>query len=292
MGECWFVFLFVAALTLALSWRHRWSGAAQGLLLGLAVLTRPAGLLLPLMLWPLLPLGLTRLAPRPPWGQVGTALLICGVMMGGWTSFNFQHSGRFSISTISALNTAMYEWPAAEVAEELGWRHYLGRELLKPKPVELLRAVQEDAFIHQVEPGAAQHDLWPDIESPTRMEMWSAAARARLRGHWATTIGLHLAGALQLLRPYPPTKRGGWLYSAVDAARLLLCLLALVVAVRQRETWFGCALGLWAAYVLLLPGYVGIWRLRAPLEPALCLLLGCAWAWTRPKVPIRIEAAA
>ena len=295
MAESVFAFCLVSALALLVLWRSPLSPWAQGALLAAATLTRPAGALLPLLIWPLCALGSAPEDLRVPPRNVAATLGLYLAVGLAFLSWNHARTGRYLLSTVSDLNVAMYEWPAVRVTETVGWKHYVVGELFKPKPLEERRVEIETHFIHEVQPGTTQVTLWDDIENPTRMASWKNAAAARLASHRGATLAIHAIGALQILRPYPPTKRGGVVLTFLDTLHLLAGLAALAVVARARirnAGWYALVLGLWSAYVLLLPGYVGLWRLRDPLEPAICLLIGLGYALWKSETGPKLEAAA
>ena len=105
--------LFIALLVLLvmLEWRvlshsSPWAAAATGVVAGLAALTRPSALLLPLLALPLLFVG----TPRKGRRAVCVALLLLGLaaVMAPWVWRNYRVTGRFVPTTLQ-VGASLYE---------------------------------------------------------------------------------------------------------------------------------------------------------------------------------------
>jgi hypothetical protein len=276
MTETLFMFLVVAALFLALC-RQSWSSVVlQGACWAAATLTRPAGILLPLIV--LVFLLLKTKNGFEARRKLATALVIYWVCVGGWSYFNYSRAGVFKLATISDVVIYSHELSAVRMLDHYGWGEYARLWLLQQSKAEPLRETFQSVFAAEMR---AQNptvplNLYADWERMATVQFLRAEADRQLHGRLLARVYTHLIGAIQTIRPVLRWPRGGWAMTMLDCARLAILIGALVVLIYRREWWLSAFLLTWTAYGLLLPGVAGLWRFRSMAEPAWALAVTAA----------------
>jgi Dolichyl-phosphate-mannose-protein mannosyltransferase len=250
------------------------SVARAGGWLGLATLTRPIGLYLPLLLG-----GTLLLRPDRAWRWVaaGSALLVAGTaaLALPWAWRNAVTGGRFELSAIPAIN--LYYHRAAAVVAEAG---ATSREAARR---ELAARLEAEVRARNL----------TEAEGYTLMERWGRDLVAADPARYAR---LHAAGIVRMLAPDPEPvlERLGWLgpdrtprperqgtaAAAALAEGLFLAavygaaLVGLGRAGRARALWLVAPAVAVVAYGILVAGPEVYPRFRVPLVPALGWLAG------------------
>ncbi len=245
----------------------------------LAVLTRPAGLLIPALVSVVLVWYLRDSRQRI---RIQAGVLACyAVMMVGWAGVNYERSGVMAISSVARVAGYMYEVPAVEMLDAHGAREYVRLWVLYPRDAERDRQERENRMFREFSArgwSSTAQSMWATVEDPEAMKWMSGWAEERLRGRLLARAFVHAVGGLQIVRPMPPWAPGGLLATALDVGRLLVLPCA-VAAVANREgmrvfLWFP-----WILYALFLPGVNGVWRFRLTAEPVFTLFLAFAGSY-------------
>ncbi len=264
---------FTVALLLALLLTTEWVKTPRpgrafgaGIAWGLASLTRPTALALPVLLalWAWLPLGLA-LSPRGRLHQVGMLLLAVALTVGPWTLRNAVVLGAFVPVTTGAgqalldsNNPGAWDDPVKRGGADGALRDSLLRTEYRglPEPAVDVRARARAAgFLRE---RAAE---WPAMAAAKLARFWRLHAEAGTTGSWSA------AGS--------PLER---LRRAVDPL-LLWSVLALPLALwgagvslRGPRRWFQ-SLGLWVIlyFSALAVVFFGSLRMRLPVEPLVVL---------------------
>jgi hypothetical protein len=286
MSEALFGFLAVTALYLAVSRRSPIATLGQSLCWSAAVLTRPSGVLLPILA-SLFLVAQAKMGRRRLQSQAAVLLLYL-MTLAIWLNFNYRRTGTLLLCSVPDVAVYMYELPAVQMADQLSWAGYIRAWVLHPREAERIREEHEKAFIEEVsrQSGPLPRGLWSTIEDPHLTHSLRSRADVRLRGRILSVIGTHVVGALQSLRPMPPWALGGLAATLLDGLRLTLAPVAIVILVRRHQWWLLMFLGAWIAYALLLPGVCGVWRYRSLAEPALTMLLAVASAPVVERWPL------
>ncbi len=254
MSESLFCLLLALALW-ALRRRENWAGWLGGALLGLAALTRPVALFLPLVALPFLRgkrlgVSLSFLALVAPW------------FLRNWITF-----GDFFFSGVSRVNIAY--WGIGLEAKREG----VGLAEARARFVERLEKKYGWNLLEEVDP-------WEGLRR------WKLAASESLRLIASDPLGfaqLHLLNTLKMLFPIHPRtlqtlygveERGltGWSKAFLAYAllyQLALYLLAAMGFLQRREPFLAAT----ALYFVLLPGWP-LPRLRLPADLALAWIAG------------------
>jgi hypothetical protein len=187
------------------------------------------------------------------------------------------------------------------MVDELSWPGYVKAASLNPPEYDrLLEAAQRKItreVCYDIEP--PPESLWFTMDNPELIRRIGGRARAITAGRLPTIIGIHAVGALQTLRPR--WNSAAAINRILDALRVLLLPLAVVLLARRRQWWLLTFVMVWTAYAILPPGPVGAWRFRSLAEPLFSLTLAAAFAplgirwWARfslrPERRTAIEAA-
>jgi hypothetical protein len=211
--------------------------------------------------------------------------------------------GRISLGTLSAQAAC---WSAATLTrpsgvllplvvacflmvDELSWPGYARLWLLSPRQAERVRRIHQAVFEREAFSRSTSkwENLWETRDDPSSVRRLRAQADQQLQGRQLTIAGTHLIGAIQVLRPIPPWTQGGPLLTLLDAVRLLLVPIVMVVLVWRRQWWLLAFVCVWASYALLLPGVCGVWRFRCMAEPPLTLALAAALSPLLTRWPAR-----
>lgn len=267
-------------LASALAWWTALEGsltaaALAGTLAGLATLTRPIAVFLPLALL-LLPWlhSEFRKARRP---AVLIALLLpFALIAGGWIARNAVVAGAPVLSTIEGTNLLYYR-AAGALAEERG------------TPIEETRAELEREIRAGV-PAAATSAERSRLESARALEILLAhplgAAASALRGAFKLLAGTGLT-ALSSLRGDPEPERitgGRERLLSVALGLLLACLYlaassGVLAAIRGGATASLVFLAVFLLYFLVISaGPEANTRFRVPMAPFLAALAGLGWS--------------
>ncbi|HXG68174.1 MAG TPA: hypothetical protein VNO70_23965 [Blastocatellia bacterium] len=271
MTETLFIFLTVVALFLGLCRQTSLSLIAQALCWSAATLTRPSGVLLPFIVGFFL---IIRQA-KPDKFRQAIVLGLYTLIISMWVGFNYRRVGTPILCSLPAVTVYMYELPAVRMADQLSWLDYTRLWIFNPREAERIRQVYEKDFVQEVfaRSGAIPPDLWTTIDDPYAIHRLKAEADLQLQDRLPARIGIHLVGALQILRPISPSAPGGVIATIVDGLRLLLLPVALMVLARRQQWWLLSLFAVWFSYTLFLPGVNGIWRFRSMAEPILSLVL-------------------
>jgi 4-amino-4-deoxy-L-arabinose transferase-like glycosyltransferase len=301
--------LFTLALTgsLALIARHLytgggWSLAAGGLLLGVATLTRPIALFLPLVLFPIILAGA---APSGRWGRVqrGLAfLLLAALLPTAWAVRNYHVGGGFTVSDIGGR--VLYSHVAPTVlADERG--------ITQAEAVQELRKTRPPRVPGQragpLDPGARAATLATLLRSPWRTSVTLAGGASRMLidpGYtpvctlldlttlaWECLPGRNtrlergiLARAWARTRDMSGLQQGTLILGVGVLAVTYLASAAgaagLVAARRWRTLAF---LVVPIAYFIVFSAIPADSRFRVPIVPLLAILAGFGWDWVRAE---------
>jgi 4-amino-4-deoxy-L-arabinose transferase-like glycosyltransferase len=270
--ETLFTALLVGTALLWLTALRRGSArpaAAAGLLLGLATLTRPAAVLLPIAL---APLAFVRPRGRGA-GRRALALLVpCVVVVSVWVVRNAAVTGVPFLSTISSVNLLYYR-AAGALATEQAITIVEARDELESRLRQRLPA----------QAGAGQlHRLRSELAVQVLREHRGAAARIAADGVLRLFAGSGLTALSALIGdPDPEGLSARWKGPVQVALLAWLGVLyaAAVLGVRSflsRRAWLEAALPLCftAALVLVSAGPEANTRFRVPLVPFLAVLAG------------------
>ncbi|MDQ3817336.1 MAG: hypothetical protein M3362_06555 [Acidobacteriota bacterium] len=300
MSETLFMFLAVAAFYLALSRSLLVVVLGQGLCWSAAALTRPAGVLLPLIICFFI--IILRQTDRARRLALSACLLIYILVLGAWAGFNYYRAGYANLTSVGDVYIYGHLVHAVSMADEVSWLRYTRLWVLNPREGEVLRLANERRFIREalqrsnsVPPAWADDakladslsesgddyfhtKLWSTIDDPATVRWLRAEADEKLKGRLPAILGVHLVGALQTLRPIPPWGLTGWPGTLIDSLRLLLLPIAFVLLARRRQWWLLAFCSAWFAYTVFLPGVCGIWRYRVMAEPAITHALAFAFS--------------
>ena len=277
------IFLLIASLFLALTFRGWVSVWLQSLGWFAATMVRPSFFLLPLIVSAFL---LARPALQLVWKRQAAVVGLYLLLLLGWIGFNYARSGLAVISTNPQVSFYIYEPPTVRLVDQLSWPQYIRLAVLNPPEFDRQFAMQEKAIAHQVAALTPPPDnLWFMQDDPRAIQETGAKAGALVQGRWPTLLGIHLIGVLQSLRPV--WNSADVLNRVLDALRMLLLPVAVWWLVRRRQWWLLGLLLVWTTYALLPPGPVGAWRFRSLAEPVFSLTLATAlsfgWRALLPK---------
>ena len=276
MTESLFSVELLLGLIVSVAWiKEPLAGRAlgAGLLWGVAALTRPTALALPLLVaaWAWGPLGLG-LAPAERRRQAALLLLGTALVVGPWTLRNAvrlhafvpitSHGGR---TLLDANNPIVWDDPSLRggnigtLAREPWASRYRGLS-----EVELDRRAGSDAMAFI----ASRPGDWPRVAVAKVLRFWRWSAITPSTGSWASESAT-LARRLTALDPLLP-----W-----SIAFFPLCAWGLVRTFRGPRRHFQL-LPLWiiAAFTLSAIVYWGALRLRVPIEPLVILYAGAGVA--------------
>jgi hypothetical protein len=276
--------------------------AVCGLLHGIAILTRPAALLMPAII-ALIIIGPMLL--RREWRQavIHGAVLVVSTMalLVPWIMHTERELGFASISPISNYNTLYYS--ATMVTAHLEHRSETDiRNEWEPKENALLAArglprTQGHVATVRSELGSAilrEHPLlyaWLHLKADANSLLPDITTLPEMLGFTVGNRGtlsvLNQHGLLAAIRYY----FGGnsWLLWVSLPIMLLLgaiyaCGLVGGIALVRERQWLPLAvLVLVTAYYLLLPGAPSMHRFRVPVMPMLCALAGLGWPLLRQR---------
>jgi 4-amino-4-deoxy-L-arabinose transferase-like glycosyltransferase len=285
--ETLFTALLVGAALLWLAALRRGSArtaAAAGFLLGLATLTRPVAVLLPIVLAPLAfvrPQG--RGAGRRALALVAPWVVVVSI----WVVRNAAVTGVPLLSTISSYNLLYYR-AAGALATEQAVTIDEARDELEPRLRQRLSG--------QVGPGQL-HRLRSELAMQVLREHARGAARSTAEGGLRLLAGSGLTALSALVGdPDPEGLSARWKRAAQVMLLSWLALLyaAAVLGVRSllsRRAWLEAALPLsfTIALVLVSAGPEANTRFRVPLVPFLAVLAGAGLG--RAKGPPARDAA-
>lgn len=290
--ETLFTTLIAGALALlaaahADSRRRAVFAAAAGLVVGAAVLVRPAGVYL--FAFAAAALAAAWSASRP-WKSLGAFVLCALLLPTAWSLRNWRAAGRFTVSTIGGLNVAYMRGAAVEMqlgggtfdealarvkakieaahggrfsdeAEESAFAGPWAARFLLSHPFAYAAVMAKDA-VKMLGGHGLEIFSWTVLGDPADDPMTLRAPSGKL------------SGTRDLLRRHPPL-----------AAALLLntLFLAGVYLLALRGAWVGgrAALlpGAMIAYFLAVScGALAYYRFRLPLMPAVFVLAGLGWA--------------
>jgi hypothetical protein len=320
MSEPLFVFLILAALACLLPAVTSGAGAARllggGLLLGLAVLTRPAALyVLPLLAVVLLGVGAWR--RRAPLVGVGALLLGTLLPVAPWVVRNQLVFGVPRVSTVDAgvqvyfFGAGAYqlrhhlslEEAQARIAQEFGLDPYvvtqnpwhsdktvaeLDGELRAASPKVLRQYPRELVLSSLLGVGKASVSHNADELASLLGSRWEAPGTGDLlRGR---------ADALRRLEENGPLLAGVFGWELVHAAAaVVLAAVGVLFALRRRDVWpaAGVLLALLAYSYLTVAlfGYEAFYRSRIPALPFLYTFAGWGLSCLLPRRPATPRAA-
>jgi Dolichyl-phosphate-mannose-protein mannosyltransferase len=244
---------------------------ATGALLGLAVLTRPIGVALPVVFLALV----TRSRVRT---KLAAALLLPFiVVVGGWIGRNAAVTGVPLLSTIDGINLLEYR-AAGALAEDQG----LSLDEARARLLERL-ADRVSPAANPAERSRAQRRLGLEV---LRERPW-AAARSAARGALRLLAGNGLTALSRIAGAPDPERTSGTgrslaavVLSAVLAAIYLGALLGAIRLAREsRGHDLALLLGPILYFVIVSAGGEANTRFRFPAVPFLALLAGVGWTW-------------
>jgi len=296
VSESLSIFLVVAAFYLALCHTSRLSLAAQTGCWIWATMTRPSGLLLPLIVCFFLLIQSRQHLKR--WKGYAAVLVVYFFFVGLWVGFNYMRSGMPVLCTNPTVSFYIYEVPAVSTVDQLSWLRYIRTAVFKPKEYDQLIEHYEKGFIEEAFPGTQPKpkDLWFTMDDAQTIRQLDAIAAERTKGRLSTLIGIHLVGALQTIRP--KWNSSGIATRLLDVFRLSLLMVATAILVWKRQWWLLAFFGTWILYALILPGPVGSWRFRSMAEPVLSVGIAAAltpllrhWLTSRRRGPLSVARA-
>jgi 4-amino-4-deoxy-L-arabinose transferase-like glycosyltransferase len=289
LTETLFAFLLTLALALTVVAMRRADtmiAAAAGLVIGLAVLTRPVAAYLPLVLAPAIVLVVGARRRR---SLVLTGALVLGfaVPTGGWIVRNLHATGVGTISTIEGYN--MWHYRAVGALEETGEKPWDARAIAEAQLAPHVHAGDNAAQISR-----AQLRVGLDILAAHPVE----AAKSWGRGELRLLLGPARMETAILLTGQPVARRP-WLHVLVIVSALItvLTLLAasgsliglLVGRIAVRELWILVAA---AVYLVAVSGGPEAYsRFRVPVVPLLVVLAAAGFRWRRLRSDQAVSAA-
>lgn len=291
-------FLVVAATALALARPSRLTRAAQVVCWFAAVMVRPSFALLPLIVGVFFVIN-RELKVRLKSQAIVIAAYLCCLAL--WVGFNYARSGMAVISTNPEVSFYIYDTAAVRMVDELSWPGYVKAALLNPPEYDRLLEAAQRRITREVcyDSEPMPESLWFTMDNPELIRRIGGRAKAITAGRLPTIIGVHAVGAVQTLRPR--WNSAAAINRILDALRVLLLPLAVVLLARRRQWWLWTFVMMWTAYAILPPGPVGAWRFRSLAEPLFSLTLAAAFAplcfpwWVqfspRPQGDAAIEAA-
>ena len=287
MTETLFAFLLTLALALAVVAMRREKtilAAVAGLLLGLAVLTRPVAFYLPLVLVPALVLAWRRRT-----SLILAAALVVGfaIPAGGWLVRNLHTTGVATISTIEGYN--VWHYRAVGALEETGEKPWDARAIAEAQLAPHVHAGDNAAQISR-----AQLRVGLDILADHPVE----AAKSWARGEVRLLLGPARMETATLLTGQP-LARPQWLHALLLADGLItvLSLLAatasLIGLLTRRiaipELWI---LAVVAIYLVAVSGGPEAYsRFRVPVAPLFAVLAAAILTWRRTSSNQAMRAA-
>jgi 4-amino-4-deoxy-L-arabinose transferase-like glycosyltransferase len=262
LTETLFAFLLTAALLLLVVGRRReqpWPGAAAGLVLGFAILTRPVGEYLPLVL------ALVLLTTRRRLGVILAAAVVLGaaVPAGAWAIRNHAKTGVTTISTIDGHN--LLDYRAYGALLESGWSRPHARAYIAAELAKRTHPGENSAEISKTQLSLGVRIL---LRHPAgALESWARGEAKLLVGPAKAETATLLTGRQEV--------RATWLRAliGVDAAITIAVLVLAVVGVA-----FARSLDLWlligaATYLIVISGGPEAYsRFRVPITPLLAIL--------------------
>ncbi len=293
LSDTLFVFLVMLAFLVFLQGvesRSFWRLGLGGLLLGLATLTRPIGLLM-IPLW-----GVWAVACRPCWGLEGrrgrlwaaAAIFVAGSLVAvlPWAYRNQRVRGVFNVSSIAVWNLGRYQAPEAlaraegltleearqripisRIPQEGDVRRFLGVILAYPR-----------AYLEAHLEGTRR--ILSEVGQPNLAQLLGVSYTGS--GVFEALKQGDVSAALTRFASVMQGSRRGWMFVAVvwslvvQALTYGLALLGAALLLRKSgpRRWLALLVMLTVAAFLLTPGPVGNGRFRLPAEPFMDLLAG------------------
>lgn len=274
--------VFLTALAIRLAFREPTPGnvVLEAGCWFLATMTRPFNLLVPIWLSPWR-IWLDKEHPGE-WRRRGVVLAAYGLAMIGWVGCNQVRSGMPVVCSNPQVSYYIYEIPALELVERLGWSGYLRLALLHPAEFDAALIAGQQRFASQLFAGVVDPpaDLWGTMDSPEWIRRISKEAAQRSAGKTSTLVGIHACGVAQALRP--KWTSASWVVRLLEVARLGLCFLGVVQLARRREWWLLSLAVVWLGYSTVLAGPAAYWRFRAFAEPIIAIVAGYAISFVLP----------
>jgi 4-amino-4-deoxy-L-arabinose transferase-like glycosyltransferase len=298
MSETLFGFwLALTAYLLMLSQRSRawWPGAASGLSLGLAVLTRPIGVyLIPLWAIGALAMARGRQGRNGALRRTAVFLLAALLLVFAWQTRNALVHGRFFLANVGSATFTNYivgyvledalDIPREEAVGMLAQaedRLQYSLDVIRQYPGSFLRVTGRGIFRTLL---GTEVGVWLPVLSGLPYS-GSGLLSALFAGDWADivqAVRVRLQAAGDLLGTLL------LVWGAIYSTALYLCIVRGWIAVRTRPRpglgWIVGLLVVSAAYLMLVPLSNGDARFRLPAEPWLAVLGGLAWLGP-PRAP-------
>jgi 4-amino-4-deoxy-L-arabinose transferase-like glycosyltransferase len=262
LTETLFAFLLTATLLLLVHGLEReqaWPAAAAGLVLGVAILTRPIAEYLPLVP------ALILLATRRRLAVALAVAFVAGALIpaGAWAIRNHAKTGVATISTIDGHN--MLNYRAYDALRESGWSKRRANRHIAAELAERTHPGENAAKISRAQLSLGVHIL---LRHPAgAFKSWVRGEAKLLVGPAKTETATLLTGREQV--------RGAWLHALIglDAAITIAVLVLAVAGVASARS-----LGLWiligaAANLIVISGGPEAYsRFRVPVTPVLAVL--------------------
>jgi 4-amino-4-deoxy-L-arabinose transferase-like glycosyltransferase len=262
LTETLFAFLLTGTLLLLVLARQReqpWRALAAGLVLGVAILTRPAGEYLPLVL------ALVLLATRRRLAVVLATAVVLGAAIpaGAWAIRNHAKTGVTTISTIDGHN--MLDYRADGALRESGWSPSRARMYIASELAKRTHPGENSARISKAQLSLGVHIL---LHHPTgAFKSWARGEAKLLLGPAKAETATLLTGRQQVRATSLRALIG------IDAAITIAVLVLAVIGVTAART-----LDLWlligaAVYLIVISGGPEAYsRFRVPAAPLLAIL--------------------
>lgn len=271
MTETLFMFLIAVALNIALTARGIVGGLVEGLTWTAVTLTRPSGVLLPVIVISFLLIRNWR-----EWPRRFVPVIIYALVIGAWVGHNYKRSGEAVIATIDVTSIYTFEVAAVKMLDEFGPSRYARMWIFDGSGSEKVRDQFQQKFTDEIRSRnpslpSSLYVGWEDLSvvRPIRDEM-----RRQLDGRIGARAFTHIVGVVQTIRPVLHWPRGGWWMTALEILRLIFIALGMFALVRNRQWWMLAFALAWTAYALLLPGVCGLWRFRSTAEVVWGVVIG------------------
>lgn len=271
MSESLQVFFTLSAIYILVSSDSVKALIGQGVFWGLATLTRPSALLFPIISYFLINTKKIKLG----WKKQTVAVIIYALIVFGWLGFNYARTGKIFLSTLQHLTVWKYELSAVQMLEDRTAYEYMKLWVTDPRTAEPIRDKYEAEFFRQVyNKDVSSEERWSPIDSAEISESLQNEAQTRLKGRYLSIAIVHFTGALQIFRPISPTASSGITGTILDALRLILFSLSVIILLWKRELsfWTFISVTFWLVYTFFLPGVNGVWRFRGIGEPVICII--------------------
>jgi 4-amino-4-deoxy-L-arabinose transferase-like glycosyltransferase len=265
------------------SWRL---ALGAGALFGLAALTRPIVVYLPVVLVPVSVAVLVR--GRARWVAVTVAVVVGFLVpVGGWMARNAATTGVPLVSTIEGTNALLYR-AAPALARDTGISLAEARARLTR---DLNRRVGPHANVAEVSRAATSLSITTLLHHPKGTVITDA------KGLGTLLVGPGRAELLRLLgrdhghRAHTTVSRGLVGLAAIVYGLIALAAVAGLVVVVRRRDWLTLLVagGLILYFLAFSAGADAYSRLRVPIMPFVALFAGAALAagaeWRRPAAP-------